>query len=84
MLAKLLEDTLAQWRLAERLLRDLEAGTEDYLAVRAQAELMSRVHGDLTNGGDRSEAAFAQAHDAIEQARTILGDVASRMGTAPG
>ena len=74
--AKTMEEVLALWREGERVLDTVEPGSIDHYEVVLAVERMRELYSDLGQAADISPHVLARARETIDDARTLIDNVA--------
>ena len=71
-MAKAVEEVLAAWREAERVLDALPPSSPDHESVRRTVVSLRRTYQAITSDADQTTGAIDQTHDTIAAAREVL------------
>jgi hypothetical protein len=74
------EEVLALWREAERVLDDLPEVDPDRRIVSADVAALRRMYRLMTDTATGTDATLAQSAEVIEESRAILRRVRARLG----
>ena len=77
----LIDDTLAAWREAERLLETMPVGHRQQASVRQAISDIRRVYASLTADGDASGHAMSECVERLEHARYAIRKISAETST---